>query len=129
MRMNFSPVISQGDRDEEDLRVTFRYKRGSHVDLIIQYLRENRVNVSEFLRELLMATKGVEVFQKHPEIRQTILEKLGKQSILYLSNAIESIRLNLNLNSRNSQSFFEITDGTRKNENKKIEVLSRMLPE
>jgi hypothetical protein len=56
-QLKLKPILDNKGR--KDKRITVRYQENSDIGLIIDYLTNNQENVSEFLRELLIITKGV----------------------------------------------------------------------
>jgi hypothetical protein len=93
-QVKIDPVFA--NKKSKDKRITIRYQEDSDVGLIVDYLINNRENISEFLRELLIVTRGIEVFRQNPTVTSAQLVLLARQSISLLTFYLENIRFYLN---------------------------------
>ena len=81
--------------EEKQHKFSIRYTEGSDFHIVLLYLQQNHVNVSGFLRDLLIATKGHEAFKKCPGIAPEKITHLSQESFQFLVEIIEPMRIDL----------------------------------
>ena len=76
-------------------QINIRYDKESCVGIVIEELKETRLNLSQMIRDYIMFVKGYEILKNKRNISQEDLQKICLKNLQFFVTQTEITRINL----------------------------------